>query len=112
MAKRAVTWNAKVAKHAKNGLLCGLSGLCVLVGAVTAGAAPPVRTMYVDALGGEHDVRAVLAAPAVTPPAPSEVRAVIAPDESLVKQYPASGPTDKEPPQARPLAPPSFAALH
>src|SRR2546425_3341725 len=112
MAKRAVTWNAKVAKHAKNGLLCGLSGLCVLVGAVTAGAAPPVRTMYVDALGREHDVRAVLAAPDVTPAALSEVRAVIAAYESLVKQYPASGYSDNALWQAGTLALDAFATFN
>src|SRR2546425_3092112 len=112
MAKRAVTWNAKVAKHAKNGLLCGLSGLCVLVGAVTAGAAPPVRTMYVDALGREHDVRAVLAAPDVTPAALPEVRAVIAAYESLVKQYPASGYSDNALWQAGTLALDAFATFN
>ncbi len=112
MAKRAVTWNAKVGKHAKNGLLCGLSGLCVLVGAVTAGAAPPARTMYIDALGREQDVRAVLAAPDVTPAALPEVRAVIAAYESVVKQYPASGYSDNALWQAGTLALDAFATFN
>jgi N-acetylmuramoyl-L-alanine amidase len=68
--------------------------------------------MYVEALGREQDVRAVLAVPDVTPAALPEVRAVIAAYESLVKQYPASGYSDNALWQAGTLALDAFATFN
>jgi N-acetylmuramoyl-L-alanine amidase len=59
-----------------------------------APAAPPVRTMYTEALAREQTVRAALAAADATPAALDEVRAVVAAYETIVRHYPASGYSD------------------
>jgi len=89
-----------------------LTATLVLLTATVASAARPVRTLYVDALGREQDVRAMLAAPDVTPAVLTEVRAVVAAYESLVKQYPASGYSDNALWQAGTLALDAFAKFN
>ncbi len=88
-----VPWNAKAAKPAKKIWLCGFCVLCVLSSG-SAFAAPPVRTMYTDALGREQTVRAVLNAPDAAPAVLRDVRAVVAAYEAMVRRYPASGYSD------------------
>src|SRR5712671_7597830 len=100
-------WNATLAKRAKKGLLCGLSGLCVLLR--TADAAPPVRTMYTRALAQEETVRATLAAPDAAPSVLYDIRAVVAAYEAVVRHYPASGYSDNALWQAGRLALDAFA---
>jgi len=78
---------------AKTTLLCGLCGLCVQLGLSAGAAAPPVRTMYADALAREQAIRVALA-DADAPLKLDEVRAVVSAYEAIVKQYPASGYSD------------------
>src|SRR3954471_15488315 len=68
------------------GILCGFSS--------PAAAAPPVRTMYNDALAREQALRAALTAPDVPPAVVNEVRATVAAYEAVVRHYPASGYAD------------------
>ena len=84
----------EIAKNAeKIVFLCALCGLCGFFPIVVA-AAPPVRSMYNDALGREQDVRATLNAPDAAPAVLAGVRAVVAAYEAVVRRYPASGYSD------------------
>ncbi|MGH9139603.1 MAG: N-acetylmuramoyl-L-alanine amidase [Vicinamibacterales bacterium] len=69
------------------GVLCGLFRVVVA-------AAPPVRTMYNDAMAREQRVRAVLSVPEVAPAVLADLRAVVAAYESVVRHYPASSYSD------------------
>ena len=89
-----------------------LTAALVLLAATAAFAAPPVRAMYADARGREQDVRAVLSAPDVTPAALTDIRAVIAAYEAIVKQYPSSGYSDNALWQAGTLALDAFAKFN
>lgn len=91
MVRTQKRWNAKRATLARIILLCGLCGLGVRD---TVAAAPPVRTMYNDALGREQDVRATLTAADATAAVLRDVRAVVAAYEAVVRHYPASGYSD------------------
>ena len=71
-------------------LLCTIA-LCVHR---SASAAPPVKTLYTQALAREQTVRAALAAPNATAAVLTDVHAVVAAYESLVRHYPASGYSD------------------
>jgi N-acetylmuramoyl-L-alanine amidase len=62
--------------------------------ATAASAAPPVRTMYTEALAREQTVRAALAVEGVSPTTLQDARAVVSAYEAVVKQYPASGYSD------------------
>jgi N-acetylmuramoyl-L-alanine amidase len=87
--------NATRAPAATKARRCALSSLCVLVGlTMTVHAAPPVRTMYAQALAREQTVRATLEAADVTDAALTDIHAVVAAYEALVRRYPASGYSD------------------
>jgi N-acetylmuramoyl-L-alanine amidase len=102
--------NTKLAKHVKRGLLGGLCGLCVhLVVVAPVHAAPPVRTMYTEALVRERAVRVALAADDAAPILLADVHAVISAYEATVKAYPASGYSDNALWQAGCLALDAFA---
>src|SRR5256885_10815011 len=73
---------------ARHSLLCALCAVCV---EVVLAAAPPVRTVYTDALAREQSVRTVLSAPDATAEILADVHAVIARYELLVRRYPGSG---------------------
>jgi len=77
--------------------------------ATSAWAAPPVRTMYTQALAREQTVRTALAAPGATAAVLSDVHAVVAAYEALVRQYPGSGYSDNALWQAGRLALDAFA---
>jgi N-acetylmuramoyl-L-alanine amidase len=102
---------AKVAEHAKKILLCGFRGFCVLcvLYSSSAAAAPPVRTMYTQALAQEQTVRAALAASDAAPSLLTDVHAVVAAYEAVVRRYPASGYSDNALWQAGRLALDAFA---
>jgi N-acetylmuramoyl-L-alanine amidase len=87
----------------KRSLLCGLCGLAVCLGPSVRAAAPPVRTMYVDATAREQAIRVALAN-ADAPLKLEEVRAVVRAYEAIVAQYPASGYSDNALWQAAHLA--------
>ena len=72
--------------------LCVLAVLCGFVRIVEA--APPVRSMYNNAMAREQKVRAALSAPDAAPAVLSDVRAVVAAYEAIVRHYPASGYSD------------------
>jgi N-acetylmuramoyl-L-alanine amidase len=74
-------------------LLCVLCVLCGFFPALAA-AAPPVRSMYNDAMAREQKVRAVLVAPDAAPGLLGELRAVVTAYEAVVHRYPASGYAD------------------
>jgi N-acetylmuramoyl-L-alanine amidase len=57
-------------------------------------AAPPVRTMYADAMAREQKIRSAIAAPDAGPDALAGARACVAAYEAIVRQYPASGYSD------------------
>src|ERR1700730_11564182 len=57
---------------------------------VLARAAPPVRTMYVEAMAREQEVRTALADESAADSVLKNVRAVVASYESLVRHYPTS----------------------
>ena len=90
-------------------LRVGACALAALLAATAASAAPPVRTMYNDALAREQRVRAALAAPDAPPSVLEQVRAQIAAYEAIVKRYPASGYSDNALWQAGCLALDAFA---
>ena len=81
---------AKTAK--KIFFLCVLCGLCGSFPIVEA--APPVRSMYNDALAREQALRTAMKNPDVPPAVVNEIRATVAAYEALVKHYPASGYSD------------------
>ena len=87
----------------KRSLLCGLCSLGVCLGPSVRAAAPPVRTMYVDATAREQAIRVALAN-ADAPLKLDEVRAVVHAYEAIVAQYPASGYSDNALWQAAHLA--------
>ena len=62
--------------------------------AVPVTAAPPVRSIYVDAAAQEEAVRRALADPAVSESVLKAVRSVVASYESIVRKHPASGYSD------------------
>lgn len=66
------------------GVLCGSFRLA-------AGGAPPVRTMYNDAMAKEHAVRPELDAPESAASVLVQVHAAITAYEAVVRHYPASG---------------------
>ena len=82
-----------MSKAMKNTLiaLCGLCALCV---PKYADSAPPVRTMYQQALAREQTVRSALAAPDATAAVLGDVHALVASYEAIVRHYPASGYSD------------------
>ena len=82
---------AKTAK--KIFFLCVLGALCGFF-PVVASAAPPVRSMYNDAMAREQTVRAALARPDTAAATLGDVRAVVAAYEAVVRRYPASGYSD------------------
>lgn len=86
---------AEIAKGAEKKLvlLCMLGALCGFFPIVVT-AAPPVRTMYNDALAREQDVRAALSAADATPAVLVDVRAAVAAYEAVVRHYPASAYSD------------------
>jgi N-acetylmuramoyl-L-alanine amidase len=86
--------------------LCGLCGLCIQSVLL---AAPPVRTMYNDAIARESSVRAALSAPDAAPAVLTDVRTLIATYQSLVRRYPTSGYADNALWQAGRLALDAFA---
>ena len=73
--------------------LCVLGVLCGFF-RVVASAAPPVRSMYNDAMAREQTVRAALARPDTAAATLGDVRAVVAAYEAVVRHYPASGYSD------------------
>ena len=84
---------ATLATHAKRAFIGGLCGLCVCLGPTARAAAPPVRTMYADALAREQAIRVALADPDA-PLKLEEVRALVRGYEAIVAQYPASAYSD------------------
>ena len=80
----------------KRTYVCFAAAIGVLCGSfpIVAAAAPPVRTMYTDAMVREQAVRAELAAPGTAPVLLGDVRTVVAAYEAVVRQYPASGYSD------------------
>ena len=81
----------------------------LVVTASTMLAAPPVRTMYTEALARERTVRVALAADDAAPLLLTDVHAVISAYEATVKAYPASGYSDNALWQAGCLALDAFA---
>src|SRR5581483_11257628 len=73
------------------GVLCVFSSLAS--GALLA-AAPPVRTMYNDALAREQTVRAALASDDAPASTLDDVRSAVARYEAVVRRYPASAYSD------------------
>ena len=90
-----VCFAAEIAKHAEKKivLLCLLGVLSGFFPIVVT-AAPPVRTMYNDALAREQTVRAALSAADATPAVLVDVRAAAAGYEAVVRHYPASAYSD------------------
>jgi N-acetylmuramoyl-L-alanine amidase len=86
------------------------TSLVLLTAAVTWAAS--AKTMYVEAVAHEEEVRKALAAPDATPDALKDVRAVIASYEAVVKQYPTSGYSDNALWQAGVLALDAFAKFN
>ena len=85
---------AEIARNAETIVfLCVLGVLCGFFRVVVT-AAPPVRTMYNDALAREQTVRAALSAADSTPAVLADVRAAAAGYEAVVRQYPASAYSD------------------
>ncbi|HEV3062291.1 MAG TPA: N-acetylmuramoyl-L-alanine amidase [Vicinamibacterales bacterium] len=68
--------------------------LLALTACAAIAAAPPVRTMYNDALAREQVVRPALAVDDPAPTVLTDVRAAIARYEAVVRRYPASGYSD------------------
>ena len=66
----------------------------VAIASLTVAAAPPVRTMYRNAMGREQAVRPALAATDATAGLLTEVRAVVSAYESVWRHYPASSYSD------------------
>ena len=97
MARTPRILNAELAESAERllmiGVLCVLCVLCVL-NPSRAVAAPPVRTMYTEAMAREQMVRAAMAAPEAAPRVLGDVRATVAAYEAVVRRYPASGYSD------------------
>ncbi|MCU1383422.1 MAG: amiA [Acidobacteria bacterium] len=87
-------FTAEIARHAETILL--LCALGVLAGCfpVAAAAAPPVRSMYNDALAREQALRVALKNPAVPPAVINEIRTTVAAYEAVVRHYPASSYSD------------------
>ena len=86
-----VCFTAEIAKHAeKIFMVCALSVLCGSF-RLAAGGAPPVRTMYNDAMAKEQAVRPELDAPESAASVLVHIHAAIAAYEALVRHYPASG---------------------
>src|SRR6186997_2717423 len=108
MARTRQCWNAKLANPAKTFLLGGLCALCVLIPVVGV-AAPPVRTMYVDAMAREQALRAALNDPDVPAAVLGEIRSTVAAYEAIVRHYPASSYGDNALWQAGRLALDAFA---
>ena len=75
---------AKLATHAKKAFIGGLCGLCVCLGPAARAAAPPVRTMYADALAREQAIRVALADPDA-PLKLEEVRTLVRAYEAIVR---------------------------
>ena len=94
MARTPRILNAEPAESAERLLMIGvLCVLCVL-NPSRAFAAPPVRTMYTEAMAREQTVRAAMAAPEAAPRVLGDVRATVAAYEAVVRRYPASGYSD------------------
>jgi N-acetylmuramoyl-L-alanine amidase len=86
-------FTAELAKNAEK--IVFLCALCVLGGFFrVVEAAPPVRSMYNEAMAREQKVRAALSAPEAAPALLGDVRAVVAAYEAVVRHYPASGYSD------------------
>jgi len=83
----------------------------ITIGFITQAGVPPVRTMYNDTLAMEQKVRASMEAPDAPPSIVSDVHAVVAAYEALVRRYPASGYSDNALWQAGRLALDAFAAF-
>ena len=83
--------------------------LALVIATTTMLAAPPVRTMYTEALARERTVRVALASADAAPAVLSDVHAVIAAYEATVKAHPASGYSDNALWQAGTLALDAFA---
>jgi N-acetylmuramoyl-L-alanine amidase len=96
MLKRTrVCLTGETAKRAeKMLLLCVLGVLCGFFRVVTVAAAPPVRSMYNDALAREQKARLALSAPDALPVVLGDVRTAVAAYEAVVRHYPASGYSD------------------
>jgi N-acetylmuramoyl-L-alanine amidase len=85
---------AGIARHAEKIIaLCVVGALCGFFPAVAA-ATLPVRSMYNNAMAREQSVRAALSAPDAAATLLSDVRAVVAAYEAVVRHYPASGYSD------------------
>jgi len=95
---------SSMARRIGIGILCG-----VCLEGLLAAAPPPPRTMYTDALAREETVRVALTAADATAAVLTDVRAVIAAYEALVRRYPASGYSDNALWQAGRLALDAFA---
>ncbi len=65
-----------------------------LVSLPVGAAAPPVRTMYVEAMAREEAIRPALADESASDSVLKTVRGVVAAYESLVRHYPSSGYSD------------------
>ena len=78
--------------------------LALILAAAAVAAAPPVRTMYVDAMAKEQAVRKELANPAATDAMLNAVHEAIATYEAVVRRYPASSYSDNALWQAAHLA--------
>ena len=90
MTSARTFWNAKRAKAATRAVLWVLAGLCVQSVVTVTAAAPPVRTMYNDALAREQKVRSVLDAPDAPPATLRDVRAVVSDYEAALRAVRAS----------------------
>jgi N-acetylmuramoyl-L-alanine amidase len=87
-------FTAETATIAETILLCAL---CVLGGSfrvVEAAPSAPVRSMYNNAMAHEQRVRAALSAPDAAATVLSDVRAVVAAYEAVVRHYPGSSYSD------------------
>ena len=85
--------------------------LVLVATALPAAAAPPVRTMYVQATTAERTVREALARPAASAEVLRTVRRAIASYEAVVRRYPASGYSDNALWQAAHLALDAFSVF-
>jgi N-acetylmuramoyl-L-alanine amidase len=82
--------NAAFAENAEKIFLCGLCVFCVLYSSIAL-ALPPARTMYMEALAREQQVRVTLDAGGATAEILPEVRAVITAYETVMRHHPISG---------------------
>src|SRR2546423_432930 len=90
-----VCFTAETAKRAERIFaLCVLCVLCGFFRIVQAAPVAPVRSMYNNAMAREQSVRAALSAPDAAVAVLSDVRAVVAAYEAVVRHYPASGYSD------------------